>query len=1008
MVEQTRTAYPTLAKSYGQQVLVNEFTPTVEEQGWINQRARTPSLRLGIAVLLKVFQTLHYFPDLQQVPPEIIQHIRRMLGYGDRITIDYSGGPTMYRHMQAVRDYLGVTAFYGSAADKRLLELATRAAERVDEPRDIANAVIEGLVSGNYELPAFHTLDLVTAQAHSAVLNKLYSLVLERIGADLSINLDELLQTNFENRLSSFNSLKLSARRLTRQNMEILADHLAWLESMGDLRTVLASLLDAKIDHFAALARSYDASDVRSFSPAKRYTLIVCLIYRMLTRTRDQLAEMLVRMVALINKKAKSDHEAQQVQQSEQVGLVAANLAGVIRILHEELDDTIAGSKIRRYVEEGADAKRLTEILRQLLEQQASNYLPKLWPRFRTYRAVLFRMLDLLQLVNTSQEPRLLSLMVAIDYIKLWQHRKVDVFVDELDLSFTNDRWRRLIRESKSKPVRYYRRPMEVCVFIHLAEALESGDIAVEGANEYADYRAKLVPWSECEALLPEYCNRMELPSTAKEFVGHLKSLLTTAADAADEFDPHHEIDFGISKDGNVYVKKAIAIEIPESAIALKAEIERSIPERHVLGAMANIESWHPFTQAFGPISGQESRIKDDAERYLATAFALGSNLGAAQAARHMKGRITAHHITYVNQRHITVEKLDRVLRSLNELYLQLPLPRYWGDGTKVGADGTQMDMYEQNLLAGFHFRYRTIGAVAYRHVADNYIAHFRHFAPPGIWEAIMVIEGLMQAKLSVEPRTVHSDTQGQSATVYAFTFLRGIALMARIRNWKDLIFYRPEPGKRYKSIDKLFRGDADWRAIEDNWQELMQIAISIDQAKLSSSVLLRRLGSDSPRSRLLTAAQALGNVVRSIYLLSWITSRQLRQEVTAGTNKVESYNRLSKWVSFGGDVLPVNDPIEQQKRLRYNDLICTCLILQNTADMMNFFERRKESGAPVDESDIPFLSPHITANIKRFGEYDIRVQSSEPWIRSREYVDWATAAKKARPGSAIRQMTTE
>jgi TnpA family transposase len=60
------------------------------------------------------------------------------------------------------------------------------------------------------------------------------------------------------------------------------------------------------------------------------------------------------------------------------------------------------------------------------------------------------------------------------------------------------------------------------------------------------------------------------------------------------------------------------------------------------------------------------------------------------------------------------------------------------------------------------------MGAVAYRHVANNYIAVFRHFIPPGIWEAVYVIEGLMKAGLSVEADTVYSDTQGQSASVFA------------------------------------------------------------------------------------------------------------------------------------------------------------------------------------------------------------------------------------------------
>jgi len=79
-----------------------------------------------------------------------------------------------------------------------------------------------------------------------------------------------------------------------------------------------------------------------------------------------------------------------------------------------------------------------------------------------------------------------------------------------------------------------------------------------------------------------------------------------------------------------------------------------------------------------------------------------------------------------------------------------------------------------------------------YQHEANYYIAVFRHFIPPGVWEAICVIDGLLKAGLSVEADTVHFDTQGQSATVFAFTHLLGIKLMPRIRSRRNLILYRP------------------------------------------------------------------------------------------------------------------------------------------------------------------------------------------------------------------------
>lgn len=180
------------------------------------------------------------------------------------------------------------------------------------------------------------------------------------------------------------------------------------------------------------------------------------------------------------------------------------------------------------------------------------------------------------------------------------------------------------------------------------------------------------------------------------------------------------------------------------------------------------------------------------------------------------------------------------------------------------------------------------MGAVAYRHVADNYIAVFHHFIPPGMLEALYVIEGLQNAGLSVEADTVYSDTHGQSETVFAFTYLSGIQLMPRIRGWKDLTFYRPDKDTKYKHIERIFKGVVDWQLIEDHWIDLMQIAISIQAGCISSPMVLRKLSNESRHNRVFAAARELGRVVRTIYLLRWINSREMRQEITGETNKIE------------------------------------------------------------------------------------------------------------------------
>ena len=384
---------------------------------------------------------------------------------------------------------------------------------------------------------------------------------------------------------------------------------------------------------------------------------------------------------------------------------------------------------------------------------------------------------------------------------------------------------------------------------------------------------------------------------------------------------------------------------------------------------LVNVEHLTNFTNHFGPASGSEPKIEQAAERYILTVFAIGSNLGPVQAARHLQGVVTAHMLSFANRKHVTVEKLDAARRELIEFYLKLDLPKAWGNGTMVGADGTQFDFYENNLLAGYHFRYRKMGAVAYRHVADNYIAVFCDFVPPGIWEGIYVIDALMQPQLSIQADAVCSDTQGQSAVGFAFARMFAIRLLPRIRNWKDLKLYRPSARVRYRHIDSLFSETVDWKPIREHWKDWMQLILSVQAGKVSSSTLIRQLSHRSQANPLARFAEAFGDVERTMFLLTWISDQTMRQQVTAVTNKGEGYHGFSKWLSFGGEVITENDPDEQQKHIRYNDLLASAVILQNVIDMTRIIEDLRGEGWTITDEDLSFISPYLQG-AKRFGEY--------------------------------------
>ena len=411
------------------------------------------------------------------------------------------------------------------------------------------------------------------------------------------------------------------------------------------------------------------------------------------------------------------------------------------------------------------------------------------------------------------------------------------------------------------------------------------------------------------------------------------------------------------------------------------------MPERNVIDILRNVDYWTNFTRHFGPLSGSDPKLERATERYLLTTFSYGCNLGPTQAARHMRGVVTPHMLFLVNRRHISLNSLNAALTDVINRYNVLGLPKLWGDGTTASADGTKYDIYEQNLLSEYHIRYGGYGGIAYHHVADSYVALFSHFIPCGTWEAVYIIEGLLQNDSDIQPSTIHADTQGQSTPVFALSHLLGIKLMPRIRNWQDLIFSRPDKETVYQHIDSLFKDTINWSLILNHWQDLLKVVLSIQAGKISSEVLLRKLSNYSRKNRLYQAFRELGRVVRTVFLLQFISDKELRQQITAATNKVESYHGFSKWFFFGGEgVIGRNDPEQQEKLIKYNDLVANAAIFHNVVDLTEVLQQLLHEGYLLDRNDLAALSPYMTSNIKRFGDYMIDMKT-KPRVLDEEIV---------------------
>src|SRR5262249_33470454 len=153
----------------------------------------------------------------------------------------------------------------------------------------------------------------------------------------------------------------------------------------------------------------------------------------------------------------------------------------------------------------------------------------------RSHRATLFALLDVLELEATSTDTRVLD---AVAVLRANRRRVGEYLPDRhegrpIDVSFAGQLWHDTLR-TRRRPRGVPRRHFEVCVFAHLAAELRTGDIAVVGAQSYANLHTPLMSWAECAPLAANYCAQVGLPATATEAVAGWKQQLSDLAATVD------------------------------------------------------------------------------------------------------------------------------------------------------------------------------------------------------------------------------------------------------------------------------------------------------------------------------------------------------------------------------------------------------------------------------------------------------------------------------------------
>ena len=499
-----RTAYPRFPKrrKLKQQELNRGYSINQDELKMLKLYANTDKSRLNLAIQLKTFQVLGYFISIDQVPLEAIAHVRQSLKYHHRLSYGYGeNNKSLYRHRVRIRNYLQVKRWgleiknnrkvhYGMRA---AIEAAYTASHLMNNISDITNSTIEGLLQANYELPRFYLLNRLVRHTRHMVNNIIFkSMYDELLKNGETKGFDQLLYQKIGVQRTAFNDIKNAPKRPTISNFNKFLEHNDWLNSLGDFSEYFEGIAKIKVEQFAQEARNFTADEMRDLSAPRRYTLLISLIYKSQSNSKDSTARMLCRLISNSHKSAKSKLKSSLDNSKEDTCEVAELFQQVIEDGRTIKNYCQFAKSFFRRVTSAGGLDAVYDKCTSVIISHGNDHRIFLSDMIQKRRSLLLKILESLELESSNQNDKLI---MAINFILKNTNKRSRYLPDDVDLSFTTAYWRKkIVFTKKNDKVRHQRRELESCILEYASRGLNSGDLFIKGGTNYADYRAELMP----------------------------------------------------------------------------------------------------------------------------------------------------------------------------------------------------------------------------------------------------------------------------------------------------------------------------------------------------------------------------------------------------------------------------------------------------------------------------------------------------------------------------------
>lgn len=963
--------YPDFS-SVNSYILEQRFSLSKSDFEFINS-VKEKKNRLGFAVLFKTFGYLGYFMnDLNKVPNKIVMHLSQQLELDARDIYRYNKLESVKGyHIRLIKKYYGINIFDSESKEaifKWLIEQCRITSDYIN----IVKSCVQKIKIDHFELPSVNSIESLVDLALETVNKEYYDYFDKALLNKQKSMINELVKKLPKSHIKS----ELSLLKLvpSKPNIVTLNAQLKLYSKLKEFeisKGIMKEMRVHKIEYFAYQGKKYNIKMLRNFEAPKRYTILACFIFKNMQDTFDNIISLFIKKIKKADSRAYFNFKKDLVRHSF--------------VTKRNVKDygTLSNKIARNYDEEPDTFKREIVVFKSKAEfekifNEASLYYEQNSDKYRYMIKELPGLRKFsqraLNVLNLKSEPENCHILEMLEIIKRrWKNKNEQIKIPENIKDSIESSWREYIfPEDADFDWRYF----EVYAIFTLAEAIKANDVWVEGSNEYSSLEEHVFTKEEWAANIREkYLEELKLPVDKEKIIQKTKRALEEECKKFDNGIRQNR--YVKLKPKNIYIAPLDRAKVPSYIRSLKNKILEIIGDVELADILMDVQLDTNFCSNFRHIGGWKKEISPVSnDKLLATLHSIGCNLGPAQTEK--STIFTEKQITNAKNSYLSHRNLRNANNQMVNLFTKLKITNCWGDGSSVSADGRLIRMVNKNLLAAWNVKYHSIGGMLYTHVSDKYVAIYSQFINCGVYEADYILDALFdeENKIDEKPSKLHSDTHGQKEMLFGFTELLNIKLMPRIRYLKDCYLYKPDLSSKYKNIDSIFERAIKWNRIYVPLDDMLRYAASIRYGKTKSSTILKKMSTNRKTNKIYEGFKELGKVARTIYILEYARSKEIRRMVQLACNKSEMWNNFQKFIYFGqSGEIRTNDPAEQKEATTALELVCNVVAYWNAKKINEGVQKLREQGERVKDDDIKFITPLITRHINRHGKFSFDLE---------------------------------